>query len=131
MAALRGEVGTIGNRPILTLVVSDTMIRKRIPLGTPNCCPACSRSVAANASDLEGFVACAHCGEKLWFVVQTSDTRFFNWRDALAFQNYAARLLAAQLGVSSSELPALLRDLAADSLDIVDMVAELDEELDE
>lgn len=81
------------------------------PEGSPNHCPICGKDVVLEPSQT-GDGTCPSCGHLLWW---------FNTR------------LADQLGVVASQINAstsFVNDLGTDSLDVVELVVELEEEFD-
>ena len=71
-------------------------------------CPVCSQTILLELCDPSGAAICARCGHLLrWF------RQRYNWRDGAN---------AIELGTRLAD------DLGADSLDIVELVMELEEE---
>jgi acyl carrier protein len=81
-------------------------ISSRTPEGTPNRCPVCGHGFRIEPSQPFGDAPCPACGTLLWF----------EWA-------------AARLGVSPDALRAgRLDELGLDSLDVVELVMELEEQ---
>ncbi len=83
-------------------------VSSRTPDGLPNDCPVCGAAVRVWPSSPRGDAPCPACGTLLWFV-QTS-------RGAWCFEKAA--------------IGPLLSRTAVDSLDIVELIMELEEEFE-
>lgn len=69
----------------------------------------------------------------LWFVVSTSGTRYFRADEAGPSRKRVERILADVLGIDEQEVrnhPSVWEGLGADSLDMVELVMELEIEFD-
>jgi acyl carrier protein len=101
----------------------------RTPEGTPNRCPVCKKALEIEPSLPFGDAPCPHCGCLLWFVTSASGTRYFRAEVA----SRARKRLAEILGIdeeSIRDFPRTLNELGADSLDLVELVMELEDEFD-
>jgi acyl carrier protein len=81
-------------------------ISSRTPEGVPNRCPICNAIISIEPSDTSADAPCPSCGHLLWF-------------------------LGDRLGVDKGQLTrstSFIEDVGADSLDIVELVMELEEE---
>ena len=85
-------------------------VSSRTSEGLPNRCPVCGKPVVMEPS-LQGDGPCPHCGHLLWW---------FN------------RQLTDRFEVNSPITPktSFVADLGADSLDVVELIMELEEEFD-
>jgi len=100
-------------------------ISTRTPEGTPNRCPVCGHAFRIESSRPFGDAPCPACGTLLWFVTEAAEARFFDPETAGLIE-----LVASRLGVSAATVRAgRLDDLGLDSLDVVELVMELEEEL--
>jgi acyl carrier protein len=102
------------------------IISSRTPEGWSNRCPVCQAEVRIEPSLPTGDAPCPKCGHLLWFVVGEHGTCLF---DAEAL---AARF-AERLGVPRERIAleaSFLEDVGADSLDIVELVMDLEEEFE-
>ena len=87
------------------------IVSSRTPEGLPNHCPICDKDVVLEPSQA-GDGTCPNCGHLLWW--------FDNWlTDHLSVD-------ALQITPSTS----FVNDLGADSLDVVELVMELEQEFD-
>jgi hypothetical protein len=101
-------------------------ISLRTPEGTPNRCPVCGHRFRIEPSQPFGDAPCPACGTLLWFVSDGEGLRFFD-PEATGL----VELVASRLGVS----PDALRSgqpgqLGLDSLDVVELVMELEEQFE-
>jgi acyl carrier protein len=86
------------------------MISSRTPEGVPHRCPVCGNESAVEPSDPGGDACCPSCGHLLWW-----------FRDRLVRD---AGTAPERVMLSSS----FVDDLGLDSLDIVELIMELEEE---
>jgi acyl carrier protein len=87
-------------------------ISSRTPEGIPHRCPVCGKTSAVETSYPGGDSCCPSCGQLLWW-----------FRDRLSRD---AGITPEQITLSSS----FTEQIGADSLDIVELVMELEEEFD-
>jgi acyl carrier protein len=109
------------------------IISSRTPEGQPNRCPLCGAAVAVEPSQPAGDAPCPHCGTLLWFIQSPEGPRFYDRNRIEQLREHLQRRLAEQLGVEPEKLDLetlSTTDLAADSLDMVELVMELEEEFD-
>lgn len=100
-------------------------ISTRTPEGTPNRCPVCGHAFRIEPSCPIGDAPCPACGTLLWFVTGAAEARFFDPETAGLIE-----LVAARRGVSPAAVRASrLDELGLDSLEIVELVMELEEQL--
>jgi acyl carrier protein len=108
-------------------------ISSRTPEGQPTSCPLCMAHVIIEPSVFIGDATCPHCGQLLWFI-QTADTaQLFDAQQSQECKHRVLEILASQLGLDRDEIAnnaALFDAIGADSLDIVELVMELEEEFD-
>lgn len=107
------------------------MISSRTPEGEPARCPLCGAQVKVEPSVLIGDAPCPCCGHLLWFVQTPGFTTLF---DAVESKGRRERLIegvAQQLNVPADRIPnnaTFLDDFGGDSLDMVELVIELEDE---
>ena len=109
-------------------------VSSRTPEGQPNHCPLCGREITIEPSQPFGDAPCPSCGQLLWFVIRGEGLAFFD-PEAAAPKKIAVRnFISKQLGVSLDNLPVNLHDfmlsLGADSLEVTELIMELEEEFD-
>jgi len=95
------------------------MISSRTPEGQPLKCPLCGKQSATELSPVAGDATCPACGVLLW---ERRDL-VTRWRE----------LLAKQLGVAPEKVDfdlLLSGELGLDSLAMIDLVMQLEEEFD-
>jgi acyl carrier protein len=113
--------------------VDEMTISSRTPEGQPTSCPLCLANVIVEPSVFIGDATCPRCGQLLWFI-QTADTaRLFDAEQSQERKDRILEIIANQLGVDRDKIannPALFDAIGADSLDVVELVMELEEEFD-
>jgi acyl carrier protein len=108
-------------------------ISSRTPEGVPNHCPICDTLVCIEPTEPPGDAPCPGCGTLLWFIETSAGMRCY---DAAAVAPLWERLLAIlgeNLGVTQQQVSSstsFTRDVGADSLDLVELVMELEEDFD-
>ncbi len=110
------------------------IISSRTPEGQPASCPLCGASVLIEPSVFIGDATCPRCGQLLWFVQAEEKTRLFDASRSAETKERIIGIIAHQLGVAHEAInnaSGLFDELAADSLDVVELVMELEQELDE
>jgi acyl carrier protein len=100
-------------------------ISSRTPEGVPNHCPICGKSVCIEPSHPPGDAPCPNCGTLLWFVNTSTGIRFYESKAIAPLRERILRAVSKSLGVGTSLVP---NDLGGDSLDIVELVMELEDE---
>jgi acyl carrier protein len=116
---------------MLVRMMSYTVISSRTPEGRPIRCPFCGRQVVIEPSALFGDATCPHCGHLLWFVRLADEVRVYEHEKANELRERLKRLIAEQLGVDEAKITgdvSFINDLGADSLDVAELVMELEEE---
>ncbi len=107
-------------------------ISSRTPEGQPNHCPVCSAHVCIDPSPLFGDATCPRCGSLLWFLNVESRCQVFERSQSRSLRDRVIAIVAEQLGVTPdkvTEQTVLINDLGGDSLDTVELILELEEEL--
>ncbi|QDU26086.1 Acyl carrier protein [Anatilimnocola aggregata] len=107
------------------------MISSRTPEGDSNLCPLCGKDVVIESSLLTHDAPCPHCGHLLWFIAVRDQTQLIFSAQERGTTSRMLRIVAEQLGVSVEQLlreNRTLDELGADSLDVVELVMELEEE---
>jgi acyl carrier protein len=113
-------------------------ISSRTPEGRPNHCPICDTFINLEPSEPSGDAPCPNCGCLLWFHKASSDIRYY---DREAIRPLRERLLEAigdHLGINKDEVTdstsfqrtedPFSKELGADSLDMVELIMELEED---
>jgi len=101
-------------------------ISSRTPEGASNRCPVCGHEFRMEPSRPFGDAPCPACGTLLWFVNAAEGTRFVD-PDASGL----IEVVAARLGVSPESVRGRqLKDLDLDSLEVVELFMELEEQLE-
>lgn len=100
-------------------------ISSRTPEGTPNHCPVCNSTFRIEPSQPFGDAPCPACGTLLWFIAGGEGPRFFDPEASGLVEVVAARLGASTDAVRAGRLD----ELGLDSLDVVELVMELEQQL--
>ena len=103
-----------------------------MPEGRPNHCPVCDAFVLVEPSLPLGDAPCPNCGALLWFLNAPEGARLHEARIIeRVLERLRALLVARELNVELDKIyleTSFLRDLAADSLDMAELMMELDSE---
>jgi acyl carrier protein len=108
----REKFGDSRTQEAVVAEVIEVTISSRTPEGTPHRCPVCGKDAAVEPSYPGGDSTCPTCGHLLWL-----------FRDRLS----------RAMGVDATAIrleTSLMGDLGADSLDIVELVMEIEEVFD-
>jgi acyl carrier protein len=105
----------------------------RTPEGEPNYCPVCKSLISIEPSHPPGDAPCPKCGRLLWFGQTSSGMHCYD-RDAVTgILERLRRILAERLALSANDVTwsaPFIEDVGADSLDILELVMELEEEFE-
>lgn len=88
-----------------------------------NRCPLCRAALWAPDTETIGSRKCPRCGADLWVLVGADGPAFYLRQSGQS----KASFLAGLAGISTEEMEDLLK--GADSLDVVELVMEIEEEL--
>lgn len=108
-------------------------ISSRTPEGVPNDCPVCHGRVCITPSQPAGDAPCPQCGTLLWFLNTSGGMRFHESCEVGPIRERVLEMLCDNLGVnreSVTDLTAFRDDWGADSLDLVELVMEVEEEFE-
>jgi acyl carrier protein len=106
-------------------------ISSRTPDGVPNQCPICAVSICIQPSQPPGDAPCPNCGALLWFFPTSAGMRFHESQGVAPVRDRLLQIVGENLGVNKDRIdPAasFIDDMRADSLDVVELVMELEEE---
>lgn len=99
-----------------------------------NACPICGEAVH-EPPEWYGEVECPHCGTRLWHIRWGAGVRFYVADRSEHARQRLLQRLAEHLGVEAGRLDpqmkAIREQFEADSLDIVELVMELEEEFEQ
>lgn len=90
-------------------------------------------SVVIEPSVFIGDANCPHCGQLLWFIQTANTAQIFDARQSQERKDQTLDVLSRQLGVDRDKITnnsALFELAGADSLDVVELVMELEGEFD-
>ena len=105
-------------------------ISSRTPEGVPNRCPVCGAEICLEPSQPSGDAPCPNCGTLLWFIATPDGRLCYESAAVASLRDRIEEIVCANLGVNREQmkLDLLLREhVGADSLDIVELIMELEE----
>ena len=106
-------------------------ISSRTPEGSANHCPVCDALVCIEPSQPPGDAPCPHCGSLLWFLPTSKGMRLHDSETVAPLRERILDAICGNLGVSKEEVSHALsfnEDFGRDSLNVVELVMELEEE---
>jgi acyl carrier protein len=109
----------------------SNIISSRTPEGEPNSCPVCCSEIVIEPSEPSGDAPCPKCGTLLWFVKSNRGVHYHESAKIAPIREKVMEAMRRHLGVAPKDLAdstSFLDDVVADSLDIVELVMELEEE---
>lgn len=110
------------------------VISSRTPEGSPNCCPVCGNTVRIEPS-LFGEAPCPCCGYLLWFFTLKGEAHFFLSEESTEIRERLLTRICEKLRIERDTLIwnssglSFQSEAGIDSLDLVELVMELEEEL--
>jgi hypothetical protein len=107
------------------------VISSRMPEGSPNRCPICNSTVYIESSKPFGDAPCPNCGTLLWFLQSPAQTRFLTGDEAGTIRELLKDVNShdeERASFAADQLLAVLTRLGADSLDIVELIMESEED---
>jgi acyl carrier protein len=108
-------------------------ISSRTPEGVPNHCPVCDTIICVEPSQPPGDAPCPSCGVLLWFFETSAGIRFHESEAVAPLRDQIIETLCEKFGVNRERIDptsSFSGDVGADSLDVVELVMELEEKLD-
>jgi acyl carrier protein len=115
----------------------DDTTSSRTPEGMPQLCPVCDAGIRIELSGLTGEVSCPRCGRRLWFIrlpwvaLYPADAVTAEKRrrvvEVLGRVFRSRGMKPERIGSSTS----FVEDIGADSLDLVELLMDLEEEFGE
>jgi acyl carrier protein len=93
-------------------------------------CIICATTVTVGATQRYGEVPCPRCGAMMWFCQDRAGLRLHDAEEAAAIRKRVQEIVGENLGVEPERLTdasSFVQDVGADTLDIVEMVMELEE----
>jgi acyl carrier protein len=106
-------------------------VSSRTPEGAPNRCPVCDTDLCIEPSQPPGDAPCPSCGTLLWFSRTPEGIRLHRAEAVALVRNRAIEIIRANLGLGPQPIDlaaSFIEDIGADSLDIVELVMELEDE---
>jgi acyl carrier protein len=108
-------------------------ISSRTPEGSPNHCPLCGAYVRIEPSPTTGDAPCPACGNLLWFRKVPSGVWWYDPADVSPLREKLIQIIREKFGgaaVAVTDSTSFAEDVGADSLDLVELVMELEEEFE-
>ena len=110
-------------------------VSSRTPEGQPNSCPICDGIINIEPSEPFGDAPCPSCGQLLWFARRRDGVMYYDSTTAQSKKSRIRNFIAQQLGVALEKIPENIHELdvftlGGDSLDVAELVMELEEEFD-
>ena len=105
-------------------------IFSRRPERAPGHCPACDSPVPVEGSQPYGHTACPQCGTLLWFRQDRAGAWLHDAQKAAAIRKKVQEIVGSNLGVEPERLTdasLFIQDVGADTLDVVELLMELEE----
>jgi acyl carrier protein len=105
----------------------------RGPKSAAGHCPACGAAVPLKPPKQYGETPCPQCGKGLWFAKQRDGVWFHEAERAARIRERVRAIVAGNLGIEPAavtDFVSFMQDFGADTLDIVELVMELEEEFD-
>ena len=110
----------------------DNSVSTRTPEGESNRCPVCRNRVQLFPSQPFGDAPCPNCGHLLWFINSKSSGEILFPAAEEVIRKRFEELLDERFGDRRSEIfsrSRFIEDLGLDSLDVVELVMQLEEGL--
>jgi acyl carrier protein len=110
--------------------VAMPTISSRTPEGVPNRCPICAAVVRIEPSQAPGDAPCPACGHLLWFSPIPSGVMCYDYALVAAVKERVLDIICESLGINRESVTnssSFSDDLRVDSLDVVELVMELEE----
>jgi acyl carrier protein len=102
-----------------------------MPGKVPGRCPACAAAVSLEPPQRYGETTCPQCGKRLWFARQRDGVWFHDADRAAAIRERVRAIVGHNLRIEPAAVndsTTFMEDVGADTLDIVELVMELEEE---
>jgi acyl carrier protein len=106
-------------------------VSSRTPEGEPQLCPVCGALICIEPSTPSSDGPCPSCGVLLWFLRTSTGVRLYETNVIAPVRERVANILSRVFRVSREELArstASIEDFKADSLDMVELVMEVEKE---
>ena len=108
----------------------NDIISSRTPEGFPNSCPVCRSEIQIEPSGTSGDAPCPKCGTLLWFIETGEGMRYHDAEEVASIREKVLEVIVHRLGVKREQISdstSFVKDLGADSLDVVELVMGLEE----
>jgi acyl carrier protein len=109
-------------------------ISSRTPEGTPNRCPLCGAAICVEPVQPPGDAPCPNCGTLLWFTKMPDGLLFYDNQTIAPILARIVTRICENLGINKTDdnidVSAFFKDLGADSVDIMELIMEFEEEFE-
>lgn len=104
----------------------------RAPQGVSNQCPLCRSTIAADTPLPDGELRCPQCGGRLWLLHCTAGLRYHEADAVPPVRERVRDIVARKFTVPPEQLTGSVtfEDLGLDSLDVAELIMELEQEFD-
>jgi len=108
------------------------IISSRTPEGEPAECPVCKALVTVEPFKPLGDVPCPNCGTLLWLCASSDATEYYETSAVAPIRDRILGMISAKLGIPREmiDFSKSAVQLGADSLDIIELIMELEEEFE-
>ena len=97
-----------------------------------NTCPKCQSEIHSQENALFGEFECPDCQAKLWFLAAANEARFFDYEASSEMRDKTYEFVAERFEIERERIednPKILDELDIDSLEALEMLMDLEEEL--
>lgn len=107
-------------------------ISPRAPHGVSNQCPLCRSTIAGDSSTADGALTCPKCGGRLCLLHTTAGLRYHEADTVAPVRERVVDVIERKFAVPRDQLTGAVtfQDLGADSLDVAEVIMELEQEFD-
>jgi hypothetical protein len=98
-----------------------------MPSASYNRCPLCKTALCAPEIEAIGSKKCPRCGAELWVLVGSDTSVFFLRLPGQTMHSFLASLLGPLYGLEENKAEEVLK--RADSLDLVELVMEIEDKM--
>ena len=107
-------------------------ISPRAPHGVSNQCALCRATIAEESSTADGALSCPACGGQLWLLHTSAGLRYHDANTVGPIRERVIDVIERKFTVPRDQLTGTVtfQDLGADSLDVAEVIMELEQEFD-
>lgn len=107
-------------------------ISPRAPHGVSDQCPLCRSAVTSDPSTADGALPCPKCGGQLWLLHTSAGMRYHEADAVGPVRERVVDVIERKFAVTRDKLTGSVtfQDLGADSLDVAEVIMELEQEFE-